>query len=404
VSLRILVLSDWFPEDGYDVAGIFVRAQALAIAARHEVTVLHLRRPNGNDRRPRLEETVDGPLRVLRLGSGWLGSATATNLWTTGAVFRRLRREGQTPELLHAHEVGAGLAAVLTGRRLGLPVVVSEHSSGFATDDVTGLTARIARFVFAHADVVCPVSESLRATLVSGRWGGRHRVVPNAIDIELFTPPTSLPTGDPPLVLVVAALEPVKGVIEFVDAVGLLSSRRDDFRVVLVGDGPLGEAIARRVQELGVGDRLMLAGRVSHQELPEVMRAASFAVVPSRWETFSVVVGEAMACGLPVVATAVGALPERIDPSNGLLCPPGNPRALADAMGTMLDCHQSYDRQAIAEGARARYSPGAIAERWEEVYVEAISHRRGRIAGHKRPPAGGERVGVSTGGGTPHPG
>ena len=108
------------------------------------------------------------------------------------------------------------------------------------------------------------------------------------------------------------------------------------------------------------------------------MRDAAFAVVPSRWETFSVVLGEAMACGLPVVATDVGGITERVHATNGVLCPPRDPQALAAAIKLLLDSYQGYDREAIAAEVRARYSPEVIAERWEDVYAEAFDRRRGR--------------------------
>ena len=228
--LRILVLTDWFPERPGHAAGSFVRAQALAVARRHEVTVLHTRRPKSDSPFPRLEELADGPLRIMRLRSGRFPSLTAANLWATTAALRRMRAAGGLPHLLHAHETGAGLAAVVAGRLLRRPVVVSEHSSDFATGDVTGVTARVARLVFAGADLVCPVSESLRENLAEGGWGGRYRVVPNIVDTDRFLPPSSPPPDDPPRILSVATLEPVKGVEEYVEALGLLRDRERSSR------------------------------------------------------------------------------------------------------------------------------------------------------------------------------
>lgn len=352
-----------------------MRAQALAVARRHEVTVLHTRPPRSDSGFPRLEELADGPLRVMRLRSGRFPSVTAANLWAAAATLRRMRGAGGLPDLLHAHETGAGLAAVVAGRLLGLPVVVSEHSSDFATGDVSGVTAGMARLVFAGADLVCPVSESLRNDLAQGRWGGRYRVVPNIVDTDRFLPPSSPATDGPPRILSVATFEPVKGVEELVEAIALLRDRGADFRAVLVGDGSLTPAIAARVDALALGDRLTMEGAVAHAEIPAYLQAASFLVIPSRWETFSVILGEAMACGLPVVATAVGALPERIHEGTGLLCRPRDPMALAAAMATMLERYPSYDRDAIAAEVRGRYSPSAVGDRWDAVYADVLAGR-----------------------------
>ncbi len=384
-SLRILVFSDWFPEHGGDAAGIFVRDHALAVARRHEVVVLHLRAPTSGAGRPRLEETSDGPLRVLRVRGGPGAPMTALNLWATATALRRLRREAATPDLLHAHETAGGVVAAVTGRVLNRPVVLSEHSSEFALETVHGVAAHASRFAFAGADVVCPVSESLRTTLESGHWGGRYRVVPNVIDTDLFTvAKADFPSGQPPLVVTVASLEPVKGVQDLVEALGLLRSRGVDLRVALIGDGSLRPALVQRAQALGLGERLVFRGPLPRRDVATLMRDAAFAVVPSRWETFSVVLGEAMATGLPVVATAVGGMTERVDAGNGVLCPPRDPESLAAGIEEMLGTYHSYERYAIASEVSARYSPEAIALRWEEVYGEAIESRLLRSRARRR--------------------
>ena len=111
-----------------------------------------------------------------------------------------------------------------------------------------------------------------------------------------------------------------------------------------------------------------------------MLESPRFAVVPSRYETFSVAVSEALACGLPVVATAVGALPERIGDANGLLCPPGDPAALADAIGRMLARHRDYDRAAIAAEGYAVGRIGGQPAPSDCVEILACRHRGFRRA------------------------
>jgi L-malate glycosyltransferase len=376
--LRVLVLTDWFPDGPDDMAGVFVREQALAVARRHEVTVLHLQRPGGGNRRLLLEDDEDGPLRVLRVRCRLPLPFTVVSLWAVTVALARLRRRRQLPHLLHAHEMAAGLAAILAGRSIGRPVVLSEHFSGFALAEVDGIAARVARFAFAHADLVCPVSESLRGSLEQGGWGGNLRVVPNVVDTELFTPGPRPVADERTSIVTVAALEPVKGVQELVEAVGILRHRRDDFRLELIGDGSLRGELERRAAELGLDGALLLRGKLKHDALPGALRRAGFAVVPSRWETFSVAMGEAMACGLPVVATAVGGIVERIDSGNGILCCAQDPAALAAAISEMLDQHHGYDRAAIAAGVRARFSTEAVVADWERVYADAFQRRQAR--------------------------
>ena len=374
--LRVLLVTDWYPDDATGSAGSFVRQQALAVARDHEVCVLHLRGRRQAERRLRLEEESDGPLRVLRVRHGFPPMPrTAVGVLAVAAALRRL---GRRPDILHAHEFGAGFAAVVLGRLVRRPVVISEHSSEFALGGIDGAAAWVARRAFAAADLVCPVSESLRAQLEQGGWGGRYEVVPNVIDTERFTPGSVVES--PPRVVAVAAMRPVKGVADLVEAVGLVAGRRADFRVELAGDGPLLAPLQDRARARGLDERLSFRGALARDEVAALMRGAAFAVVPSRWETFSVVLGEAMACGLPVVATAVGGMPERIHASNGIVCPPRDPAALAAAFERMLDEHHRYDRRAIAAELRERLSPEAMARRWTAIYRQVAAGARRAVS------------------------
>lgn len=371
--MRILVTSDWYPDDAEDPAGSFVRNQALAVAKRHEVAVLHLASPVGRRARPRLTEEQDGSLPTMRVQRPAGPPLTAGNLAATAGALRRLRARGFEPDLIHAHEVGAAFAAVRAGGLRHRPVVVSVHFSGFALGKVHGISARLARTAFARADVVCPVSHSLRQRMEQAGWPGRFRVVPNVVDVDRFVP------GDPavgvPRIAVVAALTPVKGIEQLVEAAGVLARDGTSFCIDLVGDGELRNALSRRIRELGLLDRVVLHGRLPPDEVAAIMRRASFAVVPSVWETFSVVLSEAMACGLPVVATAVGALPERVDERNGILVEPGDPACLADGIARMLRHHRSYDRASIAAAVRDQLSPEAVATAWDAIYDAALDGR-----------------------------
>lgn len=372
-AVRILVVTDWYPTGPGDPAGSFVRGQALAVSERHEVAVLHLADPEPSGSRFRLSAEQDGPLLTLRLRRRPGPPITAGNLAALATALRRLRRRGFVPELLHAHEVGAGFASAVVGGALRRPLVFSVHQATYALGELDAVTERLSRATFARAAVVCPPSVSQRARLEADGWPGRFQVVPNVVDVERFAPRGAPPDG-PPRIVVVASLDPVKGVRELVEAAGILVRRGVPFRVDLVGDGTLREELTRRVRELGIGAQVVLHGTLPAEQVAALMREGSFAVVPSLWETFSVVLAEAMACGLPVVATAVGALPERVNAGNGMLVPARDPEALADGMTAMIERHREYDRAAIARETRARFSPAAVGLRWDEVYRGAVEH------------------------------
>jgi glycosyltransferase involved in cell wall biosynthesis len=369
--VRVLLLTDWYPAGPDDLAGVFVREHALALqGAGHEVRVLHLTGPIHGAGPPRLRDAGGGDPPLTRFSFGRApGLGLALNLAGGRLGLARLVRGGFVPEIVHAHEFGAGLVGVRLARRLGVPAVISEHLSLFALGGVGGTAERIARRAFAAADVVCPASDALRDALVAAGYRARFEVVPNPVDTELFRPATghsARPASEPARVVVVASLKPVKGVDLLVEAVALLE--RTDLVVEVIGDGPEREALTALIRRREVSDQVRLVGAAKHEALPGRLQAADFAVVPSRFETFSVAAAEAQACGLPIVACDVGALAERVG-RHGLLCRPEDPAALAAALGTMLDGHRTYDRSLIAADARARYGRAAIGARWTAVYA-----------------------------------
>jgi glycosyltransferase involved in cell wall biosynthesis len=102
------------------------------------------------------------------------------------------------------------------------------------------------------------------------------------------------------------------------------------------------------------------------------MRAADLFVLPSRFENLPVVLLEALACGLPVVATAVGGVPEIVDEGAGRLVAPDDPAALADAIADVAGRLDTFDRAALARRARERYSLEAVGAVWDAIYAEVM--------------------------------
>lgn len=372
----MLAVTPWFPRGG-DGAGSFVEDQVRAIARDHEVAVAHLQAQHGG---PSLTEEDGARWRVLRCSVAVPrvpGGLALRDLLGLLAAVRRLRTSGFSPQLVHAHVMSAGFASLPFARTLGIPLVVSEHFSGLALGGVRGRARMVASAAYRGADLVCPASRSLCAALEAIAPGARMQVVPNPVDTELFCPPAGgRPTAQSvPTALAVTSLVPVKGVDALIEAVGLLAARRDDFRVRVVGDGPRREQYAGLARAAGVADRIELLGRLPREEVAREMRAADFLVVPSRWETFSVATAEALCCGLPVLATEVGSLPELVDSSSGRLTEPQSPAALASGIDWMLASAAGFDRPAIARRAARLWGAQAVAGAWSEIYAELAAPR-----------------------------
>lgn len=378
--LSIAVIPAWYPTAEQPLAGVFVADHARAAALHHDVALIVDDGPSASLRGLyTLTDSVEDGLRTFRIRHRRTRipqlTAVAYLLGILSAL-RRLRREGRRVDLLHPHVHRAAWAATIIGALRRLPVVVTEHSTEFGWSGISRGALRRARIAFARADLVCPVSESLRKQIEGHRIHARFRVVPNPVDTELFAPLfVDAAVEGPARILVVAALEPKKGIAELIEAVHELAQRRRDFRVDVLGGGLAREQYEARARDLGVTDLAAFRGPQPHAEVASFMRRADFLVLASLGENLPVSVIEAMACGLPVVATRVGGLPELVDERTGLLVEPGSPHALALGIEEMLDRRSKYSPDVISGIARTRYSLDVVGRLWSEVYREVLAAR-----------------------------
>jgi glycosyltransferase involved in cell wall biosynthesis len=204
-------------------------------------------------------------------------------------------------------------------------------------------------------------------------------VVPNGADAEVFLPRDpvearrrlGIPEGGP-VVSYVGKLVPRKGVDTLIESMGVLAAREGGApHLVMAGIGPMRESLEQRASELGVADRITWLGKVPHDDVGWVMSTGDVFILPSLSEGLPTVVCEAMACGLPVVATAVDGTPEIVDePATGLLVQPHDIDGIAAALSRLLD-DPALRAQMGAEALRrsaADYTWAANARRMEDVY------------------------------------
>ena len=373
---RILVVPKWYPWPERPVFGIFCREHARALATRHEVTVLaSLATPKPDFALYRLTDEVEDGIRTLRVRYRrplLRPFSMACQLLGMLAALRRLRRGRFRPDVVHAHVFSAALPALVLARLSRAPLVVTEHYTGFQRGLITGADRLTARVAFERADLVAPVSRELAGHLREIAPGARIEVHPNTVDTEVFTPTTHGGHGPPRRLLNVAALAEKKGHGYLLDAL----SRLHDVRLDVVGDGELREELESRAR--GLEAPVRFHGELPKEQVARMMGEADLFVLPSTHETFGAVLIEAMACGLPSVATRVGGVPEVLDDSAGELVEPRDPAALAAAIERVLA--RSFDPEALARQARERYGYDAFAKEWTAVYEELVSSRRGRTS------------------------
>ncbi|WP_243056625.1 glycosyltransferase family 4 protein [Nocardioides sp. SR21] len=328
--MRVAVVT---PRFAPDPGGVEQYAAWVARTLRdhgHDVTVI----TTGRARRSS-ETSYDG-IPVLRLGTWLTLSNTPLNpLWAW-----QLRRLLRRFDVVNAHAPVPGLAD-LAAFLSPAPVVLTYHSGSLVKGD-----HRVDPLLRAYERHVLPRVFRRSAALVAvspvslAHATGRARLIPPGVDTGVFTP-----TGEPRerRVLYVGRVEQSsrwKGLQVLVDALPQLRALAPDARLTIVGAGDDVVPLQKRAADLGVADLIDWAGHVDHAELPAYYRRAGVTVLPSltEAESFGMALAEAIACGCPVVGSAVGGIPYVVrDGVDGRLVPPGDPAALAEALAGVLD-------------------------------------------------------------------
>lgn len=311
-------------------------------------------------------------------------------------------RAGIRYDVVHAHYWLSGWVAHLLKRYWDTPFVQMFHTTAHMKDAVspssqreTPLRAQIERRLVDLADSLIAANPAERADLVWRQNTPADKIctIPPGVDVDLFRPidrqiarnRIGVPS-DEQIVLFVGRIDPIKGIDTLLSAASLIAKQGSAPLFVFVGGdlgadeapvGPLAD-IAAQAEALGIADRCRFAGAQPQDSLPLYYSAADVVAVPSRYESFGLVAVEAMACGVPVVASNVGGLTFTIDDGEtGLLVPHGDAPALAAGISRLLG----------SDDERARLSQNGLqsAQRfaWHSVATSVLHVYRRLASGHR---------------------
>jgi glycosyltransferase involved in cell wall biosynthesis len=310
------------------------------------------------------------------------------------------------PDILHSHLAHANLMARLLRPFVPVPILVSTIHSSY---DGGRLRLLGYRFTDRLADCTTIVSEIAAERYLAARAVPRDRlrVIPNGVDTDRFRPiPEAraglrheLGLGEAFVWLAVGRFELAKDYPNMLAAFARVSARRPDSILLLVGRGSLQHETEELVRSLGLGDRVRFLG--VRGDIPELMSAADGYVLSSAWEGMPMVLLEAGAAGIPIVATAVGGTPEVVlDGETGFVAPPRDPGALEEAM-LRLAALSADDRHRLGRQGRgyieAHYALPRIVDLWEETYRELLALKGRSVPGPVRRQGDAAKAGSSGG-------
>jgi glycosyltransferase involved in cell wall biosynthesis len=283
-------------------------------------------------------------------------------------------------DIVHAYSFYGNVFAIPPARLAGVPVVIASIRD--RAPYLTPMQKRAQRWACQFADCILVNAAAVKEWLIGeGYDAAKIVIIPNGVELSRFD---RVDEGSPfrglgipegaPVVLVVSRLNPLKGIESFLQAAALVAPDFPTVRFVVAGDTNPNErqywsTLTSLTVRLGLTERLIFAGL--RRDVPQLLSAATVSVMPSLNEALSNVVLESMAAGAPIVATRVGGSPEAIsDGVNGLLVPPGDPRAMASAIAALLR-DQSRARRlgdAARQSIHERFSMERMASATAQLY------------------------------------
>lgn len=358
---KVLWLCSWYPNRVSPFDGDFIQRHARAAALFHDIHVIHLVQVGEGPARVTEEQSAGGLTEQIvyyRNSSGLAGYFRWLLLYKQ-AIRNFIVRNGK-PALVHVQvPMKAGILALWLRRRYKIPYVVTEHWGIYNTvvEDNIGKRSRLFRSflrrILRQSSAFIPVSQYLGEAVNRMLLSKPFTVIPNTVDISRFHYRPREKQGF--RFIHVSNMVPLKnpeGILRAFAAFILTSGQAE---LWMVGDREPG--IRAYAATLGIPTGMLrFCGEIPYTAVAEEMKNADALILFSQIENAPCVIGEALCCGLPVIATAVGGIPELVDPGNSILLEPGDEKALTASMHKMVAQYPQYNRPAIAAHAAARFS------------------------------------------------
>lgn len=287
------------------------------------------------------------------------------------AAFARIIALHGMPDVVHAHFTKYALAVARSTYRRKFALVNTEHNSKFTPQAIPYDLRLKASEAYRRSDAVVAVSQAL-ADVITDNFDLPVRVVPNIVDVATFA---RLPRRQHDGIRLVSAgnLLPRKRMALLVDGFARAFGDREDISLTIIGEGPEREAIEAHAVEAGVQGRVRLLGQRSRAQIAAEFATCDGFVMLSEWETFGVVFIEAMASGLPVLASRCGGPEGFLHEGVGMFAETDSAEELAGSLARFVEHFRDWDADGIRADVVSRFAPERIAAQLSEVYAEVTA-------------------------------
>ena len=362
-KIRVLHITKWYPNKNDVQNGVFVQKHILAASQHCEVKVLAWL-PGNNE--TVTQESHESGLAVTRT---WFKARTPISAKRHIFIdyINSHYNNKNLPDLLHLHVFSPDLlVAVLWAKRKQIPVVISEHWSGYARGNFSKMPKwrKWAYKRLAKVNRVLPVSKFLQSSMQACDIQANYRIVPNVVD----KPSTSINKQSAFSFVVIADLvDDIKNITGIIKAFNAITTGTTNIELHIIGGGPDEALLKSVVAKSKVAMKINLHGRLANQEVQQLLPTFDVLVLNSYVETFGVVLLEAHAAGLPAIVTHCGG-PDAWEEPGDIFIEPGNHNQLVAAMQTMIE----RGRQNLHFTKWQACLPYKVGEVLNEIYHEVI--------------------------------
>lgn len=370
--MKVLVISSGIPTEKYPLQGIFEWDQAKALALKGNdvffmaIDLRSIRRWRKWGVSRGREDGIDYYIFNFPVGRVPLKYLCKVGEKCLGFLYKKYESEHGIPDVIHAHFTEMGCIASRLARKENILYVVTEHSSKMHRFKIEEDLKECAFEAYSNAKKVIAVGTSLSKSILK-HTGIRPVVVPNIIDTELFINCKKRPHQSFNLVTT-SNLIPLKRTWQILQAMDMIDCNKMDCRLTIIGDGSERSTIEYWAQQLNLTDRVTLAGYQSRENIARHYETSDCFILVSSSETFGVAYVEALAAGLPIIATKCGGPEDFVDDSNGILVEVDNIKQIADAIVKIYSNISNYKEEDLKNFVKSRFSPNVVADKLQDIY------------------------------------
>jgi glycosyltransferase involved in cell wall biosynthesis len=383
--VHILILPSWYPHFKGDISGSFFREQALALYKwNHKVGVIYpqirsLRNIRSIFTQPYgCQSENDDGLWTLR----WYGinffpklPQLAKKYWINCGLklFEEYIQRNGKPDVIHVHSLlNAGYLALEINKKYNIPYVITEHSSAFARGLVSNHLITDLSDVLANSSKCIAVSKKFCQYLEQTFTGTVWSYIPNIVN-EAFLQEVIYPKSLDFELINICFLTKNKKVDLLVHAFAKVLMQKPSLRLKIGGDGPERLYLESLVKELKISHAVTFLGLLSREQVKSEINKASAFVLASEYETFGVVVVEALALGKPVVATRCGGPESIIEPEVGYLVENNSIDAMAATILKLHDNYNDFKTENVREYCKNNFSEQAVVNKLSQIYQNSLN-------------------------------